>query len=75
MDHKLLRNLKEGDEAAYRIIFYEYYPLLTSFAFKYLKDLDTAREISQKVYIKLFEKRNSIDIHSRIKYLETNFMS
>jgi RNA polymerase sigma-70 factor (family 1) len=67
MDPDLLKKLKEGDESAFRFIFNNYYPLLTSFACKFLHDLDSAREISQKVFIRLFEKRNSIEIHSNLK--------
>jgi RNA polymerase sigma-70 factor (family 1) len=67
MNLNLLDKLKEGNESAYRIIFNEYNALLVSFAYKYLKDLDNAREISQKVFVKFFEKRNSIEISSNLK--------
>ncbi len=63
----LLNKLKEGNEKAYKFIFNEYYALLTAFAYKYLHDLDTAKEIAQNTFVKFYEKRNSIEITSSLK--------
>lgn len=52
----LIRNLKKGDEAAYKMLFDEYYKVLTVFANKYIKDLESAKEIVQDLFVHLFEK-------------------
>lgn len=63
----ILFRLKEGDEATYKEIFHEYYPLMVSFANKILKDLDSSKEIAQNVFVKLYEKRHKIEITSSLK--------
>ncbi len=67
MESSLLKGIKNGDELAYNTIFNQYYALLTSFAFKYLKDLDASKEIAQNTFVKLFEKRDSIEITTSLK--------
>ncbi|HHH53570.1 MAG TPA: RNA polymerase sigma-70 factor, partial [Bacteroidetes bacterium] len=48
-------------------IFKEYFVHLTNFALKYVYDSEIARDITQKVFINLWEKRNSIDPDKSIK--------
>jgi RNA polymerase sigma-70 factor (ECF subfamily) len=67
MGNDLLCKLKEGNEQAYKFIFNEYYALLTAFAYKYLHDLDTSKEIVQNVFVKFYEKRNKIEITISLK--------
>jgi RNA polymerase sigma-70 factor (family 1) len=67
MQQELLNRLKAGDELAYKTIFDNYYPLLVAFAQKYLSDIDASKEIAQNVFVKFYEKRNSIEITSSIK--------
>lgn len=67
MDNDLLNRLKEGNEQAYKIIFDEYFPILTAFACKYLHDLDTSKEIAHNVFIKFYEKRSTIIITKSLK--------
>ena len=64
---ELHTRLKKGDEAAFKMIFDDYYPVLVAFANKYLRDVDWAKEISQNAFIKLYEKRKSIEITASIK--------
>ncbi len=63
----IIKKLRSGDEKFYKSVFYEYYPLLTYFAKKYVNDLDIAREIVQDFFVKLYEKRFSINIDSSFK--------
>ena len=68
----ILTGLQKGNEIAYQSLFNEYYELLVSFALKYVKSLDLAREMVQLVFITLFDKRKSIRITSSIRnYLQT----
>ena len=67
-DSKLLINrLKRGEEAAYEMLFREYYQLLTVFANKYVRDIETSKEIVQDLFVHLYEKRNRLDINSSLK--------
>ena len=67
MEKELLHKLKLGDENTYQTVFNNYFPLLVAFANKYIQDLDLAKEIVQVVFVKLFEKRNSLEITTSIK--------
>ena len=67
MEGDLLKKLKNGDEEAYHHIFNEYFSMLVAFALKYLGDLDLSKEAVQNAFVKLFEKRNSLEISSNIK--------
>jgi RNA polymerase sigma-70 factor (ECF subfamily) len=63
----VIRKLRSGDEKFYKSVFYEYYPLLTFFANKYVNDLEIAKEIVQDFFVKLYEKRFSLNIDSSFK--------
>ena len=68
VDSKFLINrLKNGDESAYELLFKEYYRVLTIYANKYVKDLETAKEIVQDLFVHLYEKREHLDINSSLK--------
>ncbi len=63
----LINRLKKGEEAAYELLFKEYYQLLTVFANKYLNDIENAKEIIQDLFVHLYEKRDHLDINSSLK--------
>lgn len=67
MEHELLHKLKIGNEKAYHAVFHDYFSVLVAFANKYISDLDLAREIVQVVFVKLFEKRQSLEITTSLK--------
>ncbi|MBN1416530.1 MAG: RNA polymerase sigma-70 factor [Bacteroidales bacterium] len=62
-----LDDLKSGNIYAYELLFREYYKPLVVFALKYVKDLDTAREIVQEFFVRLYEKRGSLVIDTSLK--------
>jgi RNA polymerase sigma-70 factor, ECF subfamily len=61
-EEDLARLLKEGDSAAFKAIFHQYYRPLTLFAIKYMGDTEEAKEITQEFLIKLWSKHASIDV-------------
>ena len=63
----LINRLRRGEEAAYEMLFNEYYQVLTMFANKYLNDLDASKEIVQDLFVSLYEKREQLDINSSLK--------
>ena len=67
MEYELLDRLKSGDENAWYAVFNSYFSVLVAFANKYVSDLDLAKEIVQVVFVKLFEKRNALEISVSIK--------
>lgn len=66
-DLHMIRGIKEGREAAYAGLFDRYYKILSLFAFRYVEDLDTAKEIVQDLFVYLFEHRDSLVITTSLK--------
>lgn len=56
-----------GDEATYKELFLKYYPPLTAFAFRFVKDEEAAKDIVQSVFIKIFERRDTLIIEESAK--------
>ncbi|MBE9509723.1 MAG: RNA polymerase sigma-70 factor [Bacteroidetes bacterium] len=55
------------------MLFKENFTALTGFARKYVKDIDTSKEITHDVFINLWEKRNEIDSEKPLRsYLFTS---
>ncbi len=68
-DQLLIQGLKSGDERSFQLLFDQYYELLISYAAKYLDSIDERREVIQRVFIRLFERRDTLDIQSLKSYL------
>jgi RNA polymerase sigma-70 factor (ECF subfamily) len=49
---------------SFETVFSAYYPALVSYANTLVKDMDEAEDLVQQVYIRLWEKRESIEIHT-----------
>lgn len=67
MEQELLLQLKMGNEDAYHTVFHYNFLALVAFANKYVAELDLAKEIVQAAFVKLFEKRQSLEITTSIK--------
>jgi len=67
IDKNLVRKLKAGDQASYRVIFDVYSEKLFHFAYSYLKDADDSEEIVQEVFLRLWEIRSEIDEEKSLK--------
>jgi RNA polymerase sigma-70 factor (family 1) len=63
----LIDRLRNGEEAAYQVLFNEYYKVLTIFANKYLKDIEESKELVQDLFVHLYERRTNLDINSSLK--------
>lgn len=59
-DQQLLRLLKVSSELAFTEIYNRYHPLMISFAFKKLQDQDLTADMVQDLFLKLWEKRESL---------------
>lgn len=64
---QIINRLKSGDKKVFEDLFFDYYPTLTVFAKKYVGDMDTSREIVQDLFVRLYETREKINIHSSLK--------
>lgn len=62
-----MERLRNKEEAAFAIVFNSYYGILCSYANKYLNDADTSEEIVQDVFVKFWEKCESLAPDSSVK--------
>lgn len=66
INSKLLRLLKKGDEKAFESVFQYYYNQIYTFVLNTLFDKTFAEDITQTVFISLWEKRESINTETNI---------
>ena len=66
-ENQLFSDDEQKHEEAFKTIFERYYSSLCCFAVQYLKDDSSAEEIVQDVFLKIWEKRNSIRIETSVK--------
>lgn len=61
------------DRAAFEELFKSHFVYLCNFAFQYVSDMDTAKDITQKIFVHLWENREKIKPEQSIKsYLFTS---
>ena len=58
---------KTFDKSQFETLFKLHFQYLCNFARRYVEDMDTAQEITQKVFITLWEKRDEIDPKLSVK--------
>jgi RNA polymerase sigma-70 factor (ECF subfamily) len=56
-----------GSIDAFEGLFKQYYAKLVVYACKYVSDVDIAREIVQEFFVRLYEKRQTINIDTSVK--------
>lgn len=67
IERNTLENLKRGDTKAFESVFRFWYEPMVNFADEYLSDLESARNIVQNIFMRLWEKHNLIDPDSNLK--------
>ena len=66
-DQKLALLIRSEEKDAFHELFNRYAPRIYKFAFSYLKNRSDAEEIVQNVFLKIWEKRSSINASENIK--------
>ncbi len=67
------KNISPLNKASFEELFKTYFKPLTAFAFKFINDIDDAKSIVHDVFMKLWEKRDDIDLSKSVKsYLYTS---
>ncbi len=64
---KYLQALKKGNKSLFEDLYREYYVPLCYFCIKYVDSLEDAEEIVQDVFLRLWEKREEIEINTSLK--------
>ncbi len=66
-EQTLLQGIKEGDEEAFKALFFTYFEPLSFYANKYLGDIDSAQDVVQEVFTYLYENRENLLISESLK--------
>ncbi|MFY0605420.1 MAG: RNA polymerase sigma-70 factor [Cyclobacteriaceae bacterium] len=66
-DQLLVDRLRSKDTRAFELVFNQFYGLLKSYAMRFMDDPEDAEEIVQEVFVKFWEKCESIAPDSSIK--------
>lgn len=61
------RQLSFDNLKSYEALFRQYYQMLCTYALRFVKDPDTAEEIVQDLFYKLWEKRAELQINTSVK--------
>jgi len=61
-DRLLFQKIRDGDVKAFKSLFETFYASLCHYAVHFLNDDDHAREVVQIVFVRLWEKRHTLDI-------------
>ena len=60
----LIGKMKAGDRESFNQIFRRFYPPLTRFCIRFVGDTDTAAEIVQDLFVKLWSGREKVNFTS-----------
>ena len=66
-DRFLVKQLKDGNKAAFQILFERYFSLFLTFSNNLLKDQANAEDVVQNVFIKIWVGRDKIDENKNFK--------
>jgi len=63
----LLKQISEGDEQAFGVLFYHYLPVLQAFALRFTKSAAAAEEIIQDTFLRVWLNRDKLDEVENVK--------
>ncbi|HKI90120.1 MAG TPA: sigma factor, partial [Draconibacterium sp.] len=66
-DKILFEKINKNDVKAFETLFHRYYKSLCLYAAKIIKNDSAAEEIVQDLFVKLWEKRNTLEIKISVK--------
>lgn len=62
-----IHDFKNGNAETFEKVFHTYYKALVVYAKTILKDMDEAEDIVQQMFITIWEKRSSLEIHTSLR--------
>lgn len=65
-ESELIHHLQKGDKAAFVYIYEQYWSILFNQAYKRLPQQEIVKELIQDLFMELWQKRNSLNIHTSL---------
>ena len=71
IDPQVIKRLSDGDQGAFRVVFEHYYPRVSEFIRRIVKSDSLAEDITQDIFVKVWERREifGIEVQSFDKYI------
>jgi RNA polymerase sigma-70 factor, ECF subfamily len=66
-DHEMMPAIRDGNKDAFREVFHQCYADLCQYASTILKDMDEAEDVVQSMFIKIWEKRETLNVEHTIR--------
>ncbi|MBW1294569.1 RNA polymerase sigma factor [Aquimarina litoralis] len=63
----LIKNLRKGDEQAFKIIFNQHHKELCNYVYKLSSNMNLSKDLVQNVFIRIWEKKKNLHINSSLK--------
>lgn len=63
----LIEDIKQGDRAAFRELFEDYYPILCVFAMKYIRDEEQCKDVAQETLLTYWQNRADFEDIFKVK--------
>lgn len=60
LDHYYLKQLEQGNQDAFDVLYLHYYPKLKGFLLSFIKDDEIAKDLSQDIFMKIWINRGTI---------------
>lgn len=67
VDYANMNQVSLMDLPSFEAMFRQYYQMLCAYAYRFVNDADTAEEIVQELFYKLWEKKSELQINSSLK--------
>lgn len=65
--NRLVEGLKKGDKSIFKEIYHEFYIPLCYYCLRYVEEIEDSEEIVQDLFLKLWDKREELEINSSLK--------
>jgi RNA polymerase sigma-70 factor, ECF subfamily len=67
-DKTIFRKIRDDDQVAFKSLFDTYYASLCHYASHYLNDDSLSEEVVQELFVKLWEKRKTLEVETSVKH-------
>lgn len=67
LSHDTIMAIKEGDQASFKAFFDDFYPILCSFALKFLRSPDLSEDVALDALVKYWQKREEFSELNGVK--------
>ena len=61
MEKERMNDLRKGDEGSFKALYQDFHQRVYAFIFHYVKDKQESEELLQRVFLKVWERRENID--------------